>query len=58
MDDGEPPHYALPVRQWLDVHYSDHWIGRRGSIEWPASRQRVVHIPAARRVSRNPLRAQ
>ncbi|XP_046683405.1 uncharacterized protein LOC124369443 [Homalodisca vitripennis] len=22
--------------KWLDAHYLDHWIGRRGSIEWPA----------------------
>jgi Helix-turn-helix domain (DUF4817) len=33
QQDGAPPHYALPVRQYLDQHFSGHWIGRRGSIE-------------------------
>lgn len=35
QQDGAPPHYVLPVRQWLDNHYPDQWIGRRGPIEWP-----------------------
>lgn len=36
QQDGAPPHYALPVREWLNARYSGKWIGRRGSIEWPA----------------------
>lgn len=35
QQDGAPPHYYLPVRQWLDVHFPNKWIGRRGPIEWP-----------------------
>lgn len=35
QQDGAPAHYALPVRQYLDQHFPGHWIGRRGSIEWP-----------------------
>lgn len=35
QQDGAPPHYYAPVRQWLDQHYTDRWIGRRGAIEWP-----------------------
>lgn len=35
QQDGAPPHYVLPVRQWLDAHYPDKWIGRRGPVEWP-----------------------
>lgn len=35
QQDGAPPHYVRPVRQWLDDHYPDRWIGRRGPIEWP-----------------------
>ncbi|XP_050511562.1 uncharacterized protein LOC126887788 isoform X2 [Diabrotica virgifera virgifera] len=30
-----PPHYAAPVRHWLDTNYPNKWIGRRGPIEWP-----------------------
>ena len=36
QQDGAPPHYALPVRQFLDETFPDRWIGRRGPIEWPA----------------------
>jgi hypothetical protein len=35
MQDGPPPpHYALPVRGWLDATFSNRWIGRRGPVEW------------------------
>jgi len=36
QQDGAPPHYALPVRQFLDETFPGRWIGRRGAIEWPA----------------------
>lgn len=36
QQDGAPPHYALPVRNWLNETFPDKWIGRRGAIEWPA----------------------
>lgn len=35
QQDGAPPHYVRPVREWLDNHYPEQWIGRRGPIEWP-----------------------
>jgi len=35
QQDGAPPHYALPVRNWLNERFPDRWIGRRGAIEWP-----------------------
>ena len=35
QQDGAPPHYFLPVRQWLDTHFHNKWMGRRGPIEWP-----------------------
>ncbi|XP_054449778.1 uncharacterized protein LOC129087027 [Pteronotus mesoamericanus] len=35
QQDGTPPHYALCVREWLDVHFEGRWIGRRGPLEWP-----------------------
>jgi len=35
MQDGAPPHYATIVRNFLDERYPDHWIGRRGPVEWP-----------------------
>lgn len=36
QQDGAPPHYAVQVRQFLDNHFHQSWIGRRGPIEWPA----------------------
>lgn len=35
QQDGAPPHYARIVRQYLDEVFPNHWIGRRGPIEWP-----------------------
>jgi hypothetical protein len=34
MQDGVPPHFALPAFAWLDNHFSGGWIGRRGQTEW------------------------
>lgn len=36
QQDGAPPHYRKNVRDWLNLHFTDQWMGRRGSIEWPA----------------------
>lgn len=36
QQDGAPPHYAAIVRQYLDRIFPGRWIGRRGTIEWPA----------------------
>lgn len=36
QQDGAPPHYHVEVRAWLDEHFPQRWIGRRGPIEWPA----------------------
>lgn len=33
--DGAPPHYAINVKQWLDQHFPNRWIGRNGPIRWP-----------------------
>lgn len=35
QQDGAPAHYSLAVRNWLDDHFGDRWIGRRGPTEWP-----------------------
>lgn len=35
QQDGAPPHYALPVRTYLDDIFPQKWIGRRGFLEWP-----------------------
>lgn len=35
QQDGAPAHYSRIVRNWLDDHFSDRWIGRRGPTEWP-----------------------
>lgn len=36
QQDGAPPHYGVNVRQYLDNVFPHRWIGRRGTIEWPA----------------------
>lgn len=36
QQDGAPPHYARPVREFLQHNFPNRWIGRRGPIEWPA----------------------
>lgn len=36
QQDGAPPHYAAPVRAYLNQMFPNRWIGRRGPIEWPA----------------------
>lgn len=34
--DGAPPHWSRAVRDWLDEHFPNRWIGRRGNyLEWP-----------------------
>jgi transposase len=35
QQDGAPPHYALIVRDFLNEHFPNKWIGRRGPVEWP-----------------------
>jgi hypothetical protein len=34
--DGVPPHFALPVRTWVNESYPNRWIGRGGPVAWPA----------------------
>lgn len=36
QQDGCPAHYFRRVRDYLDEAFPGQWIGRRGSIEWPA----------------------
>ena len=36
QQDGAPAHYANKVRNYLNSKLPGTWIGRRGSIEWPA----------------------
>ena len=36
MQDGAPPHYANPVKIWLNDKFAGKWLGRRGAIDWPA----------------------
>lgn len=36
QQDGAPPHFGRNVREYLDETFPHRWIGRRGSIEWPA----------------------
>lgn len=34
--DGAPPHFGVDVRLFLNETFPGRWIGRRGTIEWPA----------------------
>lgn len=36
QQDGAPAHYATIVRDLLNREFPNTWIGRRGSVEWPA----------------------
>ena len=36
QQDGAPAHYANVVRNALNERLTNRWIGRRGTIEWPA----------------------
>lgn len=35
QQDGAPPHYRRDVRAFLDENLQGHWIGRRGTFEFP-----------------------
>lgn len=35
MHDGAPAHFSLLAREFLNQHYSNRWIGRRGTQSWP-----------------------
>lgn len=35
QQDGAPPHYYEPVRQFLNHWRGNQWIGRGGPIAWP-----------------------
>lgn len=35
MHDGAPPHFRLDVRQFLNQHFREKWIGRGGPVSWP-----------------------
>lgn len=36
QQDGAPAHYGIAVRRYLNDTFEDSWIGRGGTIEWPA----------------------
>lgn len=36
QQDGAPAHFAVLVRQYLDLVFPNRWIGRLGPMEWPA----------------------
>lgn len=36
MHDGAPPHFCVPVRDHLNAHFRNQWIGRGGPVPWPA----------------------
>lgn len=33
---GDPPQYYVAVRQFLDQHFPNKWIGNGVSLKWPA----------------------
>jgi len=36
QQDGTPAHNAIVVRQYLNEHFPNRWIGTHGVIQWPA----------------------
>ena len=34
QQDGAPAHFSIDVRQYLDNHFPNRWIGRDGPIRW------------------------
>lgn len=36
QQDGASAHFALVVRNWIEQHFPNRWIGRRGPVEWAA----------------------
>lgn len=36
QNDGCPAHYRITVREFLDQHFPNRWVGRSGPILWPA----------------------
>ena len=36
QQDGAPPHFALPVREYLNRTFPNRWIGRRSPRLWAA----------------------
>ncbi|GBP48001.1 hypothetical protein EVAR_83702_1 [Eumeta japonica] len=36
QQDGCPAHFAVQVKDFLDQEYPGRWIGRSGTISWPA----------------------
>ena len=35
QQDGAPAHFARTVRDWLDCHFPNRWIGRLSEFPWP-----------------------
>ena len=35
MHDGAPAHFSLLVRNYLNNHYGNRWVGRGGPVTWP-----------------------
>jgi hypothetical protein len=36
LHDRAPTHSARDVKNWLDPNLENRWIGRNGSVLWPA----------------------
>jgi len=43
MQDGAPPHFALPLRAWLS-DFPEWWIGRWGPTEWSTPSPDLLHV--------------
>lgn len=36
MQDGAPTHFSLPVTNYLNIHFPDHWLDHGNEMSWPA----------------------
>ena len=41
---GAPPHYTRHVREYLNVSFPNHWLGRGGPIAWPPKSQNLTPL--------------
>nr|CAH7765402.1 unnamed protein product [Callosobruchus chinensis] len=64
QQDGCPAHYAVQVRDFLDQEYPGSFIGRSGTISWPARSSDLNPLDlfigafSKKKFIQSPLRAQ
>jgi hypothetical protein len=58
QQDGSPSRHHRDIRSYLDETQPDHWIGRRGSVEYPPRSGRAIAQAVSRRLPTAAARVQ